>query len=176
LSGVLPFLGRAHQLLLDEGWQLNRKLDCSGCGARKASRVLQERGKRERPGESTVRAERLRVEAPDRVWAIDFHTRRRLAPGLRRTAASLRSRDDGARGVRRRLPHDLPRGRARQHRTALDHGLAAFDGPPQSYPAVTHPPPSLPSGRPMNGCGHQDRPETPHERDNAYEIQTDSVV
>ena len=60
---------RAHQLLLDEGWQLNRK---------RTQRLWREEGlrvprrKRQRLGESTVPAERLRAEAPDHVWALDF--------------------------------------------------------------------------------------------------------
>jgi putative transposase len=58
---------RAHQLLLDEGWELNRK---------RTQRLWREEGlrvpQRQRLGTSTVPAERLRAQAPDHVWAIDF--------------------------------------------------------------------------------------------------------
>jgi putative transposase len=62
---------RAHQLLLDDGWQLNIK---------RTRRVWREEGlrvprklrKRQRLGDSTVPADRLVAERPDHVWAIDF--------------------------------------------------------------------------------------------------------
>ncbi len=62
---------RAHQLLLDEGWQLNRKRT-QRLWREEGLRVPQRRRKRQRLGTSTVPAERLRAEAPDHVWALDF--------------------------------------------------------------------------------------------------------
>ena len=62
---------RAHQLLLDEGWEINRKRT-QRLWREEGLRVPQKRRKRQRLGESTVPAERLRAEAPDHVWAIDF--------------------------------------------------------------------------------------------------------
>ena len=40
--------------------------------AREGLRVPQRRRKRQRLGESTVPAERLRAERPDHVWALDY--------------------------------------------------------------------------------------------------------
>lgn len=62
---------RAHQLLLDEGWELNRKRT-QRLWREEGLRVPQRRRKRQRLGDSTVPAERLRAEAPDHVWALDF--------------------------------------------------------------------------------------------------------
>jgi len=62
---------RAHQLLLDEGWQLNLKRT-QRLWREEGLRVPQRRRKRLRLGESTVPAERLRAERPDHVWAIDY--------------------------------------------------------------------------------------------------------
>ena len=62
---------RAHQLLLDEGWQINRKRT-QRLWREEGLRVPQRRRKRQRLGTSTVPAERLRAEAPDHVWALDF--------------------------------------------------------------------------------------------------------
>ena len=62
---------RAHQLLLDEGWELNRKRT-QRLWREEGLRVPQRRRKRQRLGTSTVPADRLRAEAPDHVWAIDF--------------------------------------------------------------------------------------------------------
>ena len=62
---------RAHQLLLDDGWQLNIKRT-RRLWREEGLRVPRKRRKRLRLGESTVPAERLRAERPDHVWAIDF--------------------------------------------------------------------------------------------------------
>jgi putative transposase len=62
---------RAHQLLLDEGWQVNRKRT-QRLWREEGLRVPQKRRKRQRLGISTVPADRLRAEQPDHVWAIDF--------------------------------------------------------------------------------------------------------
>ena len=62
---------RAHQLLLDQGWELNRKRT-QRLWREEGLRVPQRRRKRQRLGESTVPAERLRAEWPDHVWALDF--------------------------------------------------------------------------------------------------------
>jgi len=62
---------RAHQLLLDEGWELNRKRT-QRLWREEGLRVPQRRRKRQRLGASTVPADRLRAQARDHVWAIDF--------------------------------------------------------------------------------------------------------
>jgi len=62
---------RAHQLLLEEGWQLSRKRT-QRLWREEGLRVPQRRRKRQRLGDSTVPAKRLRAEAPDYVWALDF--------------------------------------------------------------------------------------------------------
>jgi transposase InsO family protein len=62
---------RAHQLLLDEGWAINRKRT-QRLWREEGLRVPQRRRKRQRLGVSTVPADRLRAERPDQVWAIDF--------------------------------------------------------------------------------------------------------
>jgi putative transposase len=62
---------RAHKLLLDRGWELNRKRT-QRMWREEGLRVPQRRRKRPRLGDSTVPAERLRAERPDHVWAIDF--------------------------------------------------------------------------------------------------------
>jgi transposase InsO family protein len=62
---------RAHQLLLDEGWDLNRKRT-QRLWREEGLRVPQKRRKRQRLGVSTVPADRLRAERLDHVWAIDF--------------------------------------------------------------------------------------------------------
>jgi putative transposase len=62
---------RAHQLLLAEGWELNRKRT-QRLWREEGLRVPQKRRKRQRLGVSTVPADRLRAQAPDHVWAIDF--------------------------------------------------------------------------------------------------------
>jgi transposase InsO family protein len=62
---------RAHQLLLDEGWAINRKRT-QRLWREEGLRVPQKRRKRLRLGVSTVPADRLRAERPDHVWAIDF--------------------------------------------------------------------------------------------------------
>ncbi len=62
---------RAHARLLELGWAVNCK---------RVQRLWREEGlrvpprvrKRQRLGESTVPADRLRAEHPDHVWAIDF--------------------------------------------------------------------------------------------------------
>jgi putative transposase len=62
---------RAHQLLLDDGWALNRKRT-QRLWREEGLRVPQRARKRQRLGDSTVPAERLRAEHPDHVWALDF--------------------------------------------------------------------------------------------------------
>jgi putative transposase len=62
---------RAHHLLLEEGWQINIKRT-RRVWREEGLRVPRKRRKRQRLGESTVAADRLRAERPDHVWAIDF--------------------------------------------------------------------------------------------------------
>jgi putative transposase len=62
---------RAHQLLLERGWRLNRKRT-QRLWREEGLRVPVRRRKRQRLGDSTVPAERLRAERPDHVWALDF--------------------------------------------------------------------------------------------------------
>jgi putative transposase len=62
---------RAHHLLLEEGWVLNIKRT-RRLWREEGLRVPRKRRKRQRLGDSTVPADRLRAEHPDHVWAIDF--------------------------------------------------------------------------------------------------------
>lgn len=62
---------RAHARLASEGWCVNRKR-VQRLWREEGLRVPQRRRKRQRLGESTVPAERLRAERPGHVWAIDF--------------------------------------------------------------------------------------------------------
>jgi putative transposase len=62
---------RAHARLLEEGWSLNRKRT-QRLWREEGLRVPVRRRKRQRLGESTVPAARLRAEHPDHVWALDF--------------------------------------------------------------------------------------------------------
>ena len=62
---------RVHQLLLDDGWELNIKR-IRRLWREEGLRVPRKRRKRQRLGNSTVPADRLRAEHPDHVWAIDF--------------------------------------------------------------------------------------------------------
>src|SRR5689334_4935181 len=62
---------RAHQLLLEQGWEVNRKRT-QRLWREEGLRVPRRRRKRQRLGESTVPAERLRAERPDHAWALDF--------------------------------------------------------------------------------------------------------
>jgi putative transposase len=62
---------RAHQHLLEQGWSINRKRT-QRLWREEGLRVPAKRRKRQRLGESTVPADRLRAERPDHVWAFDF--------------------------------------------------------------------------------------------------------
>lgn len=62
---------RAHARLRDDGWVVNRKR-VQRLWREEGLRVPPRRRKRQRLGESTVPAARLRAERPDHVWAIDF--------------------------------------------------------------------------------------------------------
>jgi putative transposase len=62
---------RAHQLLLEQGWRVNRKRT-QRLWREEGLRVPQRRRKRQRLGTSTVPVERLRAARPDHVWALDF--------------------------------------------------------------------------------------------------------
>jgi putative transposase len=62
---------RAHARLRDDGWVVNRKR-VQRLWREEGLRVPPRRRKRQRLGESTVPADRLRAERPDHVWAIDF--------------------------------------------------------------------------------------------------------
>ncbi len=62
---------RAHQLLLEQGWVLNRKRT-QRLWREEGLRVPQRARKRQRLGDSTVPAKRLRAQRPDHVWALDF--------------------------------------------------------------------------------------------------------
>jgi putative transposase len=58
-------------LLLEEGWEINRKR-VQRIWREEGLRVPRRRRKRQRLGDSTVPAKRLRAERPDQVWALDF--------------------------------------------------------------------------------------------------------
>ena len=62
---------RAHAELLGEGWEINRKR-VQRLWREEGLRVPQRRRKRQRLGDSTVPASRLRAQRPDHVWAFDF--------------------------------------------------------------------------------------------------------
>ncbi len=62
---------QAHQHLLEQGWQVNRKRT-QRLWREEGLRVPAKRRKRQRRGESTVPGDRLRAERPDHVWAFDF--------------------------------------------------------------------------------------------------------
>ena len=62
---------RAHHRLRELGWEVNRKR-VQRLWREEGLRVSQRRRKRQRLGESTVPAERLRAQRPDHVWAFDF--------------------------------------------------------------------------------------------------------
>ena len=62
---------RAHAQLLEEGWSVNRKR-VQRLWREEGLRVPRRRRKRQRLGDSTVPAARLRAERPDHVWALDF--------------------------------------------------------------------------------------------------------
>lgn len=62
---------RAHADLIEEGWQINRKR-VQRLWREEGLRVPQRRRKRQRRGDSTVPASRLRAERADHVWAFDF--------------------------------------------------------------------------------------------------------
>jgi putative transposase len=62
---------RAHHHLRELGWEVNRKR-VQRLWREEGLRVPQRRRKRQRLGESTVPAERLRAERPNHVWAFDF--------------------------------------------------------------------------------------------------------
>jgi putative transposase len=62
---------RAHALLREEGWEINRKR-VQRLWREEGLRVPQRRRKRRRLGESTVPAERLAAERPNHVWTLDF--------------------------------------------------------------------------------------------------------
>jgi putative transposase len=62
---------RAHQQLREEGWSVNRKR-VQRLWREEGLRVPVRRRKRQRLGDSTVPASRLRAERPDHVWALDF--------------------------------------------------------------------------------------------------------
>ena len=57
--------------LREQGWEVNRKR-MQRLWREEGLRVPQRKRKRQRLGESTVPAERLRAERPDQVWAFDF--------------------------------------------------------------------------------------------------------
>lgn len=62
---------RAHAVLREEGWQVNRKR-VQRLWREEGLRVSLRRRKQRRLGVSTVPAKRLVAERPDHVWAIDF--------------------------------------------------------------------------------------------------------
>jgi putative transposase len=62
---------QAHARLLEDGWVLNRKRT-QRLWREEGLRVPQRRRKRQRLGESTVPASRLRAVRADQVWALDF--------------------------------------------------------------------------------------------------------
>jgi len=62
---------RAHHHLRELGWEVNRKR-VQRLWREEGLRVPERKRKRQRLGDSTVPAKRLRAERPDQVWAFDF--------------------------------------------------------------------------------------------------------
>jgi putative transposase len=62
---------RAHALLVEEGWEVNRKR-VQRIWREEGLRVAQKRRKRRRLGESTVPASRLAAERANHVWTLDY--------------------------------------------------------------------------------------------------------
>ena len=62
---------RAHAMLGEEGWEVNRKR-VQRIWREEGLRVPQRRRKRRRLGDSTVPATRLEAGRPNHVWAIDY--------------------------------------------------------------------------------------------------------
>jgi putative transposase len=62
---------RAHALVREEGWEVNRKR-VQRLWREEGLRVPRRRRKRRRLGESTVPAERLAAERANHVWTLDF--------------------------------------------------------------------------------------------------------
>ena len=62
---------RAHAVLREEGWEVNRKR-VQRLWREEGLRVPQRTRKRRRLGESTVPASRLAAKRPDHVWALDY--------------------------------------------------------------------------------------------------------
>src|ERR1019366_3443689 len=62
---------RAHALLVEEGWEVNRKR-VQRVWREEGLRVAQRKRKRRRLGESTVPAGRLAAERPNHVWTLDY--------------------------------------------------------------------------------------------------------
>jgi putative transposase len=62
---------RAHAVLREEGWEVNRKR-VQRLWREEGLRVPQKRRKRRRLGESTVPASRLAAQRPGHVWALDY--------------------------------------------------------------------------------------------------------
>jgi putative transposase len=62
---------RAHAVLVREGWAVNRK-KIQRLWREEGLRVPHRRRKRQRLGDSTTPADRLRAEHPDHVWALDY--------------------------------------------------------------------------------------------------------
>jgi putative transposase len=73
IAGQRPRWGyrRAHAQLGEQGWAVNRKR-VQRIWREEGLRVPPRRRKRQRLGESTVPADRLRAQRPGHVWAIDF--------------------------------------------------------------------------------------------------------
>src|SRR5436309_1428956 len=73
ISGDRPRWGwrRAHVLLCNEGFAINRKRT-QRLWRDEGLRVPQRRRKRRRLGHSTVPARRLAATCPDQVWAMDY--------------------------------------------------------------------------------------------------------
>jgi putative transposase len=73
LSRVHPRWGyrRAHAVLREQGWSVNRKA-IQRLWREEGLRVPSQRRKRQRLGSSTIPANRLAAEHPDHVWALDY--------------------------------------------------------------------------------------------------------
>src|ERR1035441_6735762 len=73
LSADRPRWGyrRAHAMLVEEGWEVNRK-QVQRLWREEGLRVPARKRKRRRLGDSTVPAQRLRSERPNQGWELDY--------------------------------------------------------------------------------------------------------
>jgi putative transposase len=100
---------RGHQLLLEEGWELNRKRT-QRLRREEGLRVAKRGRQRQRLGELTVPAAWLWTERPDHVWALDFQFDQTADGWILKLLHVVDefTREALATGCRRRIDSDTP--------------------------------------------------------------------